>query len=164
MGTPPPDRALTDPIRLAPVARSVPSASPLPAPLSALIGREREIATLTALLEQPDHRLLTLVGPGGVGKTRLALAAAAVAEPLYADGVVFVGLAATQDPELVPSAIAQALGIRERTDQPLPESLAGSLRPQHLLLVLDNLEHVLEATPLIPRLLAACPRLTVLAT
>jgi non-specific serine/threonine protein kinase len=164
MASPPPDRALSDPVRLTPVARPAPSASPLPAPLSALIGREGEISKLTALLAQPDNRLLTLVGPGGVGKTRLALAVAAVAEPRYEDGVVLVALAATQSPELVPSAIAQALGIRERSDQPVPETLIAALRPQHLLLVLDNLEHVLEATPLVPLLLASCPKLTVLAT
>lgn len=164
MVSPPPDRALSDPIRLAPVARPAASASSLPAPLSALIGREGEIATLTGALEQPDHRLLTLVGPGGVGKTRLALAVAAAVEHRYDDGVVLVALAAIQDPELVPSAIAHALGVRERSDQSLQETLIAAMRPRHLLLILDNLEHVLEATPLIPHLLASCPRLTVLAT
>src|SRR5262245_5742829 len=135
----PSDRALSDPIRLAPVARPVSPASQLPAPLSALIGRDEEVASLAALLAQPDVRLLTLVGPGGVGKTRLALAVATAVEHHYDAGVVLVALAATQEPALVPSAIAQALGVRERSDPPLPETLIAALRPQHMLLVLDNL-------------------------
>ncbi|MGH2617643.1 MAG: ATP-binding protein, partial [Thermomicrobiales bacterium] len=166
MVAPPPDRSPSAPISLAPVPRRGHAAAPFPVPLTALIGREREIAALLAHVHRPDIRLLTLVGPGGVGKTRLALAVAAAAEADgdFADGAVFVALAAVPDPALVAPAIAHALGVREAGDRPLAEILAAALRGKELLLVLDNLEHVLDATPLIADLLIACPRLHVLAT
>jgi predicted ATPase/DNA-binding CsgD family transcriptional regulator len=164
MVAPPPDRAPAEPISLAPILRREHAAAPFPTPLTALVGREREVATLTDLLLRPDIRLLTLVGPGGVGKTRLALAVAAAAEAEFTDGAVFVALAAVPEPALVAAAIAQALGVREVGGRPLAETLISALRTKHLLLVLDNLEHVLEATPLIAELLVACPSLSVLAT
>ena len=164
MATPPPAPAPSDPVRLAPLARQAYPVAPLPVALTSLIGRERDIALLVDLLAQPDVRLLTLVGPGGVGKSRLALAVADAVDHSYEDGVVLVELAAVADPALVPLAIAQAIGVRERNSQALTETLVAALRPRHLLIVLDNLEHLLESTTLIPHLLAACPRLTVLAT
>ena len=164
MVAPPPDRSPSEPVPLAPLARRAFALAPLPAPLTTLVGREREIAALTALLQHSDVRLLTLVGPAGVGKTRLALEVAAIAEAEFADGVALVALAAVPELGLVPSTVAQALGVREAGDRPLAETLVSALRAKDLLLVLDNLEHVLGATPLIADLLAGCPSLTVLTT
>jgi predicted ATPase/DNA-binding CsgD family transcriptional regulator len=160
----PPERSPSDPISLAAVSRRSFAAVPLPAALTPLLGRDQEIAALTALLDRPAVRLLTLLGPGGVGKTRLALAVAAVAVERFADGAGFVSLAAVSDAALVPSAIAQPLGIRETGDRPLSETLTTSLQGTNLLLVLDNLEHLLPATPLIADLLRTCPRLKILTT
>ena len=164
MVAPPPDRTPSEPITLAPVPRRGTGTAPFPTPLTALVGREREVTTLTVLLCRPDVRLLTLTGPGGVGKTRLALEAAARLESEFADGAVFVPLAAVPEPALVASAIAQSLGVREAGGFPLAETLVSALRGKHLLLVLDNLEHLLDATPLIAQILIASPNLSVLAT
>jgi excisionase family DNA binding protein len=136
----------------------------LPHPLTPFLGRERDIAAVTAALSQPDLRLLTLTGPGGTGKTRLALRVAEDVTPHVADGVAFVPLASVADASLVPSAIAQALGQREHGERPLGERLIAALRDRRLLLVLDNFEHVLPAAPFIAELLASCPSLTILVT
>jgi predicted ATPase/DNA-binding CsgD family transcriptional regulator len=136
----------------------------LPRPLTSLIGRDAEIASVLALLADDDVCLLTLTGPGGVGKTRLAISVAASSAATFADGVVFVALAPITDPELVVPAIAQALGLRERGTQPVLESITAYLGSRELLLILDNCEHLLPAATVVADLLAACPRLTVLAT
>jgi predicted ATPase len=136
----------------------------LPRPLSSFIGREREAAIVVDRLRRDDIRLLTLTGPGGVGKTRLALAVAERVRGDYADGVGFVDLAPLRDPTSVPRAIADVLRLRERAQRSLADQLKAVLGARRLLLVLDNFEHVLPAAPFVADLLEACPSLKVLAT
>ncbi len=146
-------------------ASAPPPLAPLPAPPTALIGREREEAAVMHLL-QPDGgaRLVILTGPGGVGKTRLALAVAAALRDAYPDDVAFVDLSAQRDPALVAATVSRALGLREEGALGARELLLAYLRDKGMLLVLDNLEQVVEAAPLVGELVAACPSLVVLAT
>jgi predicted ATPase/DNA-binding SARP family transcriptional activator len=144
------------------VAVAAATSRSLPEPPNRLIGREHELEELAALLESREARLLVLTGAGGSGKTRLALEAARRAAPTYANGAVLVELAPLGDPELVVPTIAQALGLAD-AQQPL-EALAEELRSRELLLMLDNAEHVREATPALVQLLARAPRLTILVT
>jgi predicted ATPase/DNA-binding CsgD family transcriptional regulator len=146
----------------APASSSI--AGELPIPRTRLIGREAERAAARAALLEENVALLTLTGPGGVGKTRLSLAIAHDLASTFADGVAFVDVAPITDPALVPIAIAHALGLRETGDRPLLERLVDFLRPRQMLLLLDNLEQVLSAAPIITRLLETCPAVQVLAT
>jgi predicted ATPase/DNA-binding CsgD family transcriptional regulator len=132
----------------------------LPSQLSSLIGREQDTARVCAALRRPQVRLLTLLGPGGVGKTRLALASAAELHAEFADGVVFVSLAPIRDPHLVISAIAHALGLR----QGALKEVQRFLQDRHLLLVLDNFEQVASAAPWIEDVLQTCPQTKALIT
>jgi class 3 adenylate cyclase len=136
----------------------------LPIQPTPLVGREREVAAICERLRSPEVRLLTLVGPGGTGKTRAGLQAAAELVEEFEGGAFFVPLATVVDPALVASTVAQALGMTETGDRPLEEILKEYLRDRETLLLLDNFEQVLEATPLLEGLLAAAPRLKVLVT
>ncbi|WP_374007422.1 DUF4062 domain-containing protein [Leifsonia sp. LS-T14] len=135
----------------------------LPVPLTGLVGRDDDIAAIVDRLEH-GTRFVTLVGPGGIGKSRLAIAAARAAAQDFDDGAVFVDLSAVHDPARVPNRIAQALGVRDTGDAPILDNLVTALRDRRILLVLDNFEQVLDAAPLLTGLLAAAPGLSVLVT
>ncbi|MEU8194030.1 LuxR C-terminal-related transcriptional regulator [Microbispora amethystogenes] len=135
----------------------------LPAPLTSFVGRVSERAELTEMIKA--HRQVTAVGPGGVGKTRLALAVVAEAVGEYSDGVWFVDLVPVTDSGMIATAVAGAVGLGEQPGRDMTDSVVAALADRHVLLVLDNCEHVTEGVALfLERLLATCPRVTVLAT
>ncbi len=146
----------------------MPRAEPMwkvPTSFRPLLGREQDVVAICALLSRSEARLVTLVGTGGVGKTRLSLEVATRVRDAFADGVCFVGLAAISDPDLVLPTIAYELGVQEGGVQPLPEQVVKvALQDKHLLLILDNFEQVARAALQVAGLLAACPRLKVLVT
>ncbi|MGH2559777.1 MAG: ATP-binding protein [Thermomicrobiales bacterium] len=141
-----------------------PSSPRLPTPLTTFVGREREIKAVRDLLRRDDVRLVTLLGPGGVGKTRLALRVATALDAEFAGGAWFVRLAAVRDPSLVGVAIGSALGGRETRGGQIAARLASFLEGRQLLLVLDNFEQVAAAAPLLTSLLIGVPRLKILVT
>src|SRR3989442_1004620 len=136
----------------------------LPLPLTVLLGRDADVQTLRHWLADPAARLITLIGPGGVGKTRLALELARAIADDGATSVVFVPLAAIRDPAFVASAIAEALGLADVTALDLPRRARAACADRPTLMVLDNFEHVLDATPLVADLLTSVPSLRVLTT
>jgi predicted ATPase/transcriptional regulator with XRE-family HTH domain len=151
-----------------PVQRAAPARpaqqAPLPLPPVSLVGRETELDLVTRLLLQPGVRVLTLTGPGGAGKTTLALAAAARVAGRFPGGAVFVPLESLRDPGLVLATVAVGFGLRDTTQAELKPRLFTALATRRLLLVLDNLEHLLPACTEVAELAAACPEVTVLAT
>ena len=152
----------TGPIAVAPSAE--PTLATLPAPLTSLIGRAVELGTLRDLLGRDDVRLVTLTGSGGIGKSRLAIDVAGQLGEEFTGGVAFVDLTSVRDPAEVPSAIAQAIGVRDTGDGPITDKLVTALRHRRVLLVLDNFEQVLDAASALTSLLAEAPGLTLLVT
>lgn len=136
----------------------------MPAPLTSLIGREREVLAGVALLRSPDVRLLTLVGPPGAGKTRLCIAIATRLNEDFADGTAFVSLGSVEAAGLAPAAVAQALRLTDRSGQSILEALRDHLRDKTLLLALDNFEHILPAAGIVRLLLEASPGLKIIVT
>jgi predicted ATPase/DNA-binding CsgD family transcriptional regulator len=136
----------------------------LPTSLTSLLGREREIATLHKLLRQPEVRLVTITGPGGVGKTSLALQVARELQDAFHDGVFFVPLAAITESTLIIPTIAHTLGVTESSSRLLLDSLKDFLRDKQTLLLLDNFEQIISIAPLLTELLKACASLRILVT
>jgi len=150
-------------VRPRPRRREVERAN-LPWPTTRLVERRKEVASIVRVLRDPDVRLVTLTGPPGIGKTRLALEVAEAVLARFADGVYLVDLAPIRDPGLVPATIAQVLGISDMGTRSIEETLAHVLHDKQVLLLLDNFEQLLPAAPMVTRLLAGCSRLKVLVT
>lgn len=149
----------------APPRAQVQSISPsLPARPTRLIGRESELGTLTAWLHEHDVRLLTLTGPPGIGKTRLAVEVAHCLAGEFGDGAFFVDLTPIRDHALVASTVARTLGVREAPDRPILKYVLDFLAEKHILLVLDSFEQVIDAAPDVAALLDACPGVKILVT
>lgn len=157
----------SNPARIAKVAQLYPALQRLhnlPAQPTPVLGRRKELADLRGQLCDPQVRLLTLTGPGGTGKSRLAIEAAAAVVESFPDGVVFVDLVPVREPTLVSQAITHVLYTREGPHSSPPATLVEAVRDRQMLLVLDNFEQVLTAAPSIADLVAACPHVTVLIT
>jgi len=144
--------------------RTLAGAASLPLPPTQLVGREREIDALQLLLQRPVVRLVTLTGPGGIGKTRLAIQVAVELAHLFDDGVRYIDLAEVRDADGVVFAIGQALSIRETSGGTIVDQVCTHLRDKHHLLVLDNFEHVVDSAPLVARMLAGAARVKFLVT
>ena len=158
------DLALLLTERFAGPLEAPPPAAPLPVVRRPLTGRAEELGAVTGMLRQANAGLVTLTGPGGVGKTTLALAAASAVAGEFADGAAFVSLETLTDPTLIGEAVARQLRVPAPPGQTLRDSLVAYFRPRHLLLVLDNVEQLDSAAPMIEQFLALVPTLTVLTT
>ncbi|HEX8141573.1 MAG TPA: tetratricopeptide repeat protein [Pyrinomonadaceae bacterium] len=161
-----PEAALNDPVLSAELVSAQPETYPtnLPIPLTPFIGRSAEVAAVERLLRRRDLRLLTLTGPGGTGKSRLALKVAEHLHAEFPDGIFFIALEPITDPNLVTSVIAQTLGVKETGDVSLAATLKKYLGTKRMLLILDNFEHVASAAPLVSSLLMAAPGIVFLVT
>src|ERR1051325_10344020 len=140
------------------------STSHLPTILTPLLGRDNEVITLSNLLTRDDVRLVTVVGPPGVGKTRLVIHIAAQIAGFFAAGAVFVDLSQVNEPKDFLPALAEALGLHETSEMPILTRLIHALRPKNILLALDNFEHVIDAAPQVLQLLGNLPKIKVLVT
>jgi predicted ATPase/DNA-binding CsgD family transcriptional regulator len=159
------DRAKSPAPRIVPPSWIVQDeARQLPVSLTSFVGRDHEIAAVIELLHRPDVRMLTLIGTGGIGKTRLALRVAEQLASGYEDGSAFVSLASIRDPALVPKSIAETLAVPDAAGLPISKRLQRYLAPLHLLLVVDNFEHLVDAAPVLNDLLRHCPRVNILCT
>ncbi|MBO1770021.1 DUF4062 domain-containing protein [Agrococcus sp. TF02-05] len=139
-------------------------AARIPSPYTRLVGRDREVAELVALLDDRDTRLITLAGPGGIGKSRLAIAVAEAAAPRFPDGTAFVALENVLEPSLLLPTIGYAIGVRDAGELPLEERLAIALEGRRMLLVLDNFEQLGAAAPVLVRLFTIAPLVTLFVT
>lgn len=145
----------------APVTSSL---SVLPIPPTTIIGRDAEVTEVKSLLQKKSTRLITLTGPGGTGKTRLALEVGRELVDEFAEGALFVPLAAVRDPNLVASSIAQTLSVKEAAGIPILDKLKEHLRNRETLLILDNFEQIIAASPIVSELLSTCPKVKILVT
>ena len=163
---PPPNHSPTEPPPISPPSGQLRTlAASLPVPVSRLVGRERELGALRELIDRPEVRLLTLIGPAGVGKTRLAIELAAGLHGAFPDGIVLVEFASLSEPSLVAQVVASAVGVREQPGVPLLATLAEALHTHRLVLVLDSCEHLVgPCAELAERLLRACVNLRILVT
>ena len=148
----------------APVATTARLDSPLPAPVTRLIGREQDVSAVQARLTSDSARVVTLTGPGGVGKTRLAIDVALACSDHFADGVIFVPLAPVTDAALLIPTLAHALGLLVAQEQAMSERVHAYLRDRRMLIVLDNMEHVLAGSADVAAVIEACPLIRVLVT
>ena len=123
-----------------------------PLPLTPLLGRDDDVATVCGLLRSPGGRLVNLTGPGGVGKTRLAVDVATQLAGEFAAGIAFVSLAAVSQSELVPTVLARSVGLDDTGPRPVRDQLLDALRQEHLLIVIDNFEHLMDAAAFIPEI------------
>jgi predicted ATPase/transcriptional regulator with XRE-family HTH domain len=138
--------------------------SPLLVPPTPLVGREQALSEISQLLITGEHRLVTITGVGGIGKTRLALAAGAGLRDRYTDGVAFVDLVPLRDPNLFPAIVSRALGLQTRSNHTPEQLVLEYLRPRRVLIVVDNFEHVRPAAAFLARILATCPDVAAIAT
>ncbi len=155
-----------EPLSMVRVTPLTPAVISIPADVAPFVGREREVETVSSILQQPTTRLLTVVGAGGVGKTRLVMRVASRLDPRQRrfDAIHFVPLGTVSEPEMVLVSIGLALGVRDGGMLPLKDGIGLAVRGREVLLILDTFEHVLAARPAVTDLLATCPSLTVVVT